>query len=273
MELLVWRRYIWYQREAEEISEKKTKQPSPGESTTHVVLCGMIPWLTEQRLEGQLHYHGTSVRTYEDTSTEVVLHAAPPAGRVFLVAACLIFLWLKPAGVITLMDFWLISSSPEAKTGKMKPGGALAIFTWISCMYLKIYSCIFLRDESSGKDTARALCKTPHRLEDRFHPRAPCYLCLSPQLPPSACPLPWAGWGSACPFPNLQRALQGDTKDVQLILLVFHFGSNYACIFHFTFILCYAMISRGKSSERISFPSLGQYFKEGVLLSVKEHNP
>uniref|UniRef100_A0A663E3B6 Uncharacterized protein n=1 Tax=Aquila chrysaetos chrysaetos TaxID=223781 RepID=A0A663E3B6_AQUCH len=40
---------------------------------------------------------------------------------------------------------------------KLLPGCALAMFTWVSRIYLKIYGCIFLRDESSGKGTLRTL--------------------------------------------------------------------------------------------------------------------
>lgn len=165
-----------------------------------------------------------------------------------------------------------MSNSTETKTGVMEPGCALPAAIWVSCMYIKISSCIFLWDESNGKGTLRALSKLLDRLGEGFT----LGLTFSPAQPFNShsvwlsWPSPWLAWESPCQtYKRLYRV--SDIKDFWLILLVFHCGSNSLCIFYFAFILDYAKISGGKSSERVFFPPTRQYFVGEVLLSVKEN--
>lgn len=121
----------------------------------------------------------------------MVPHAALPMGKLFLVELAQFCVnWISgcnfPGG------FHLISNSPEAKTGTMEPGCALAVFAG---MYLKIYSCVSL-----GERAHWGLCTKPFVGWGRFH-QGSSLIVLSPSAHPQCgcLALPWRGWGSACP--------------------------------------------------------------------------
>lgn len=147
----------------------------------------------------------------------------------------------------------------------MEPGCALAVFAG---MYLKIYSCVSL-----GERAHWGLCTKPFVGWGRFHPASPLIM-LSHQLTPNVAVLPYHEGDEGLPAP--QKSYESlytvsDIKDFWLILQLFHFGSNSACIFRFTFILNYAVFSGGKLNERIFSPLPGSICWRGI--AIKENNP
>lgn len=156
----------------------------------------------------------------------------------------------------------------------MEPGCALAMFTWVSCMHFKIYICIFLRDESHGTGTLRGLREALHRLGESFTPGIPLSSAQPLSSHQQGCPAPHHERveGLLAPCQTYKRL----SKWYQRFLtnsLDIYFGSNSACVLHFTFILNYALISGGNQEKLFFFPPPGQYDVGGVLLSVKENNP
>lgn len=123
----------------------------------------------------------------------------------------------------------------------------------------------------------RGLCENPSTGWGKVLPQSSPLAPLSPsahtQRGRPAAGREWAE-GLLAPCQTYKRLYTvSDIKDFWLILSVFYSGSNSACIFHFIFILNYAMISGGKSSERIFFSLSQAVFCQRVIAVCKGEQP